>query len=47
MLALMSSDYKLLKREIEVNGAALRAERLAAEKAKPQAGLLPAGQGSR
>jgi hypothetical protein len=41
MLALMSSDYKLLKREIEVNGEALRAERLAAERAKRKPAYCP------
>jgi hypothetical protein len=41
MLALMSSDYKLLKREIEVHGEALRAERLAAERAKRKPAYCP------
>ena len=44
MLALMSSDYKLLKREIEVNGEALRAERLAAERAKRKPAYCPPGK---
>jgi hypothetical protein len=41
MLALMSSDYKLLTREIQTQGAALRAERLAAEKAGRKAAYCP------
>jgi hypothetical protein len=41
MLALMSSDYKLLKGEIEVQAAALRAERLAAERARRKAAYCP------
>lgn len=41
MMALMSSDYKLLKREIETEAAALRAERLAAEKARRKAAYCP------
>jgi len=42
-LALFSSDYKLLKREVQTASEQLRAERLAAQ----HAGLLPAGQGRR
>jgi hypothetical protein len=41
MMALMSSDYKLLKSEIETNGAALRAERLAAERAGKKPAYCP------
>ena len=41
MLALMSSDYKLLMREIQTQGAALRAERLAAQKAGRKAAYCP------
>jgi hypothetical protein len=41
MLALMSSDYKLLTREIQTQGAALRAERLAAEKAGRKPAYCP------
>ena len=41
MLALMSSDYKLLKSEIETQAGALRAERLAAERARRKAAYCP------
>jgi hypothetical protein len=41
VMALMSSDYKLLKSEIERNGAALRAERLAAERARRKPAYCP------
>jgi hypothetical protein len=41
MMALMSSDYKLLKREIETEAAALRAERLAAERARRKTAYCP------
>ena len=41
MLALMSSDYKLLKAEIEANALALRNERLAAERARRRAAYCP------
>jgi hypothetical protein len=41
MMALMSSDYKLLKGEIETQGAALRSERLAAERARRRAAYCP------
>ena len=41
VMALMSSDYKLLKSEIETNGAALRAERLAAERARRKPAYCP------
>jgi hypothetical protein len=41
MLALMSSDYKLLMREIQTQGAGLRAERLAAQKAGRKAAYCP------
>ncbi len=41
MLALMSSDYKLLMREIRTQGEALRAERLAAEKAGRKPAYCP------
>ncbi|HEY0131355.1 MAG TPA: hypothetical protein VGB57_08110, partial [Allosphingosinicella sp.] len=41
MLALMSSDYKLLMGEIRSQGAALRAERLAAERAGRKGAYCP------
>jgi len=41
MMALMSSDLKLLKSEIQTNGAALRAERLAAERAGKKPAYCP------
>jgi opacity protein-like surface antigen len=41
MMALMSSDYKLLKSEIETQAAALRAERLAAQKARRKPAYCP------
>ncbi|HEX8449738.1 MAG TPA: hypothetical protein VF652_09125 [Allosphingosinicella sp.] len=41
VMALMSSDYKLLKSEIETNAAALRAERLAAERARRKPAYCP------
>ncbi|HYI41122.1 MAG TPA: hypothetical protein VE053_12475 [Allosphingosinicella sp.] len=41
MLALMSSDYKLLMREIETQAGALRAERLAAERARRRPAYCP------
>ncbi len=41
MLALMSSDYKLLTREVQTQGAALRAERLAAQKAGRKPAYCP------
>lgn len=41
VLALMSSDYKLLMGEIRTQGAALRAERLAAEKAGRKPAYCP------
>jgi hypothetical protein len=41
MLALMSSDYKLLKAEIETNAKILRAERLAAERARRRPAYCP------
>ncbi len=41
MLALMSSDYKLLTREIETHAGALRAERLAAQKAGRKPAYCP------
>ena len=41
MLALMSSDYKLLKAEIESNALALRAERLAAQRAHRRPAYCP------
>jgi hypothetical protein len=41
MLALMSADYKLLKSEIETQAGALRAERLAAERARRKAAYCP------
>ncbi len=41
MLALMSSDYKLLTREIQTQGASLRAERLAAQKAGRKPAYCP------
>lgn len=46
MLALMSSDYKLLKAEIETNVLALRNERLAAERARRRAAYCPTGRQS-
>jgi hypothetical protein len=41
MMALMSSDYKLLKSEVETQMAALRAERAAAERARRKAAYCP------
>jgi hypothetical protein len=41
MLALMSSDYKLLKAEIETQAEVLRAERLAAERARRRPAYCP------
>jgi hypothetical protein len=41
MMALMSSDYKLLKREIETNAQVLRAEREAAERARRKPAYCP------
>jgi hypothetical protein len=41
MLALMSSDYKLLRGEIQTQGAALRAERLAAVRARRKPAYCP------
>ena len=41
MMALMSSDYKLLKREIETQAGLLRAERLAAERARRKGAYCP------
>lgn len=41
MLALVSSDYKLLKGEIATQAAALRAERLAAERARRKPAYCP------
>jgi hypothetical protein len=41
MLALMSSDYKSLMAEIRAQGAALRAERLAAERAGRKPAYCP------
>ncbi|MET1111289.1 MAG: hypothetical protein ABWX67_07170 [Allosphingosinicella sp.] len=41
MLALMSSDYKALKSEIETQAGALRAERLAAERANRKTAYCP------
>ncbi|HEX8225810.1 MAG TPA: hypothetical protein VF605_18540 [Allosphingosinicella sp.] len=41
MMALMSSDYKLLKKEIETHSATLRAERLAAERAGRKPAYCP------
>ncbi|HYW17235.1 MAG TPA: hypothetical protein VE891_13920 [Allosphingosinicella sp.] len=41
MMALMSSDYKLLKKEIETQAAALRAERQAAERARRKPAYCP------
>jgi hypothetical protein len=46
MMALFSSDYKLLKREVETAAGQLRAERGAAQKAKrPMAYCPPAKSG--
>jgi hypothetical protein len=44
MMALMSSDYKLLKNEIVTHSATLRAERLAAERAKRKPAYCPAAK---
>ena len=44
MMALMSSDYKLLKQEVAVNSSALNAERLAAERAKRKPAYCPPGK---
>ena len=44
MLALMSSDYKLLKNEIVAQSQLLRAERLAAEKAGRKPAYCPTGK---
>jgi hypothetical protein len=41
MMALMSSDYKLLKKEIETHSLALRSERLAAERAGRKPAYCP------
>ena len=41
MLALMSSDYKLLKKEIVTQSQTLRAERLAAERARRKPAYCP------
>ena len=41
MMALMSSDYKLLKKEIETHSSTLRAERLAAERAGRKPAYCP------
>ena len=41
MMALMSSDYKLLKQEIVTHSQALRAERLAAERARRKPAYCP------
>ena len=41
MMALMSSDYKMLKREIETHSKTLRAERLAAQAAKRKPAYCP------
>ncbi len=41
MMALMSSDYKLLKKEIVTHSQTLRAERQAAEKAKRRPAYCP------
>ena len=46
MLALMSSDYKLLMREIQTQGAQLRAERLAAERAGRKPAYCPSAKQS-
>jgi len=46
MMALMSSDYKLLKSEIETQAAALRAERLAALRAGRKAAYCPPAEQS-
>lgn len=41
VMALMSSDFRLLKKEVETAGAALRAERLAAQKAGRRPAYCP------
>lgn len=41
MMALMSSDYKLLRKEIETSAASLRAERQAAERAGRKPAYCP------
>lgn len=46
MLALMSSDYKLLMAEIETNALALRNERLGAERARRRAAYCPTARQS-
>ena len=46
-LALLSSDLRLLKGEIQTAGAALRAERLAAERAGRRPAYCPPGPGGR
>jgi hypothetical protein len=45
MMALFSSDYKALKREIEASSLQLRAERLAAVKASRRPAYCPTGKG--
>lgn len=44
-LALLSSDYKVLKNEVRGSAAALREERLAAAKAGRKAAYCPTGNG--
>ena len=44
VMALMSSDYKLLKREIETHAVTLRAEREAAVRARRKAAFCPPGK---
>jgi hypothetical protein len=44
MMALMSSDYKLLKSEIEANAKALGAERAAAVSARRKPAFCPPGK---
>ena len=46
MMALFSSDYKILKAEVEGASQALRAERLAAQKAGRKPAYCPTGKSS-
>jgi hypothetical protein len=44
VMALMSSDYKLLKSEIEAHAVALRAERVADQRARRKVAFCPPGK---
>ena len=46
LLALASSDYRLLKAEVQTAAAQLRAERTAAERARRKAAYCPKGESS-